>query len=132
MILLKIFLWLAALMCLAGLAPLLAPFAVIEDALFYFGMKPPVSTPIFEYALRTAAGCFVGLGFFYAKLATHPSRYGRLVPVGALVLVLVGVTCIAAGFAAGLPNLWFLCEAAAPVVLGLAIYVTWHATKKRH
>ncbi|MHC5075822.1 MAG: hypothetical protein ACYTFM_05295 [Planctomycetota bacterium] len=127
---LKICLWITAILCLAAVFGVILPISCWQSFIDFFELGPLPDSPIIGYLIRLMSACFVGIGVFFAILATNPAKYPILVPFSGCAAVALGVVCGITGFAEKLPNLWFLGDALTALVLGALILIFWKKAKQ--
>jgi len=127
---LKICLWITGILCLLVVVALFFPLQVFEYFANLLGVEMLSDSPLFEYAIRTIAATFMGIGVFFIILALNPVKYGVLVPFSGMAAVFIGMVCLISGPIAGIPTLWYLGDALSCLVLGILILVFWQKAKK--
>jgi hypothetical protein len=127
---LKIVLWITGILCLLAVLGLFGPFSMYESIGRAFGFETLPDSPLIEYAIRTAAATYMGIGVYFIILATAPMKYPLLVPFTGLATIILGLVCAISGPAAGMPAVWYMADALSCIVLGALILMFWRQTKQ--
>jgi hypothetical protein len=127
---LKIVLWITGILCLLAVLGLFGPFSMYESIGRAFGLETLPDSPVIEYAIRTVAATYMGIGVYFIILAMTPMKYPLLVPFSGLATIILGLVCAISGPAAGMPAVWYMADTLSCVVLGALILVFWQQAKK--
>jgi hypothetical protein len=124
---LRLFLLLAGLMCLSGLAGVFLPMEAFAKLAARYGAGGDVARPFFEYLFRLLSATVASCGIFYLILAKNPERHGPLVAAGGGALVFVGAVVLGTGLSAGMPVIVTVLDFLGCAILGGLILAAWGA-----
>ena len=122
---LRIFLYLAAVICLSGFVGVVMPMRFVTPLAARYGMPEGTAGPFFTYVFRLAAAVIAGCSVFFFFLARDPKRHGVLVPSAGGMLVFVGVVLMITGFGAGMLPQVALLDGLSSMLVGGAILLSW-------
>jgi hypothetical protein len=125
---------LACMLVLGGLAalavaPMVMPFAWMQQANDWLGLAPLDRTPLTEYLTRSLAAMYALAGATLLYLARDVRRYADLIVFAGWLTVALGVALTGIDAVAGLPPLWFWTEGPPTAACGVAI--VWLARRVR-
>ena len=120
---LKIVLWVVAIGCLTAVPFIFLPWAAIECIGSWFGVESLPNTPIAVYFFKVVFGVFGLIGVFFIILARNPLKYGPMLNLGAVGLILFGLLALTIGLYIGLPPIVYLGDGLSGLVLGICILI---------
>ena len=128
---LKIFLWVAGIVCLLSGYGLFMPISGLEAIANFFGTEPLdlPDSPLFEYVVRICSAMAVASGVYLIILALNPMKYPALIPFTGLASIFVGAVCGITGMLTKMPILWFLGDSLGCLVFGILVLASWQQIK---
>ncbi|MBN1292608.1 MAG: hypothetical protein JXB48_12280 [Candidatus Latescibacteria bacterium] len=120
---LKIALWVTAIGCLTAVPFIFLPWAAVESIGSWFGVEQLPDTLIAIYFFKVVFGVFGLIGVFFIILARNPLKYGPMLHLGAVGLILFGLLALILGLSIGLPLIVYLGDGLSGLVLGGAVFI---------
>jgi hypothetical protein len=127
---LKICLWITGVLCFLAVVGLFLPMSAFETVVKFFGVEELPDLPLLNYAMRTGAATFVGIGVYFFILAMNPVKYGVLIPFSGLASIFIGVVCFITGATVKMPVMWYLGDSLSCIILGVLILAFQQKAKR--
>ena len=119
----KIILWIFAILCLAGFILAVLPWYMIDGLFRWFVVESPTAEPVTMLMFRVASVLYGMIGIFFLLLAKNPLGYGSMFPLAAYGLMVYGVVCFIGGMGFGLPACIYLSESIFCVAAGVLLLI---------
>ena len=84
--------------------------------------------PMLDYWLRMTAGAFTGIGIFFLLVALWPSRFGSVIGILAVLMIIEGIVILVHGLRLGLPPFPFYCDTGFCILAGIGIWMLRNET----
>ena len=120
---LKIALWVTGIGCLVAVPFIFFPWHAIETIGSCFGIESLPNTPISIYFFKVVFGIFGLIGVFFIILAKNPLKYGAMLNLGSIGLILYGLLALILGLCIGLTPFVYIGDGLAGLVLGIVIFI---------
>jgi hypothetical protein len=120
---LKIALWITAIGCLTAVPFIFLRWTALQGIVSWFGIEPLPDMPIVIYFFKIAFGIFGLIGVFFIMLARDPFKYGGMLCLGVVGLILFGLLALILGFSLGLPVIVYIGDGLSGLVLGIVILI---------